>query len=414
VSANGWTGGQYSVVRALLGTYLAAHFAMLVPYGAELFSNHGVLPDASASPLIGAFPNLLALHDEPWLVLAMLGAAALAGVLLAAGWRDRTAALAIAYVSACIYGRNPLISNPSLPYVGWMLIAHACLPPAPYGSWSARSRADARGTWTFPRSIHAAAWLAMAVGYSYSGLAKLASPSWLDGSALLRILENPLATPGWIRETLVDLPDPALIGLTFAVLALEVLFAPLALCRRARAWSWVAMAAMHLGLIAVIDFADLSLGMLALHAFTFDPAWVAPRGAGRPLRVYFDGGCGTCRRFVRFALAEAPEAAAFRFAPLSGETFRARVPPARRDGLPDSLVVEDGSGRLTVRGDAVLLVLERCGGLWRVLAAAARVVPAALRDGIYDVLARARRARLAPAAASCPVPSREALARFDP
>jgi hypothetical protein len=35
------------------------------------------------------------------------------------------------------------------------------------------------------------------------------------------------------------------------------------------------MVMMHAGLVVVVDFADLSLGMLLLHAFTFDPAWLA-------------------------------------------------------------------------------------------------------------------------------------------
>ena len=48
---NGWTGGQYSVYRALLGGYLFVHFAMLLPFGGELFSSQGMLPDASTSPL---------------------------------------------------------------------------------------------------------------------------------------------------------------------------------------------------------------------------------------------------------------------------------------------------------------------------------------------------------------------------
>jgi hypothetical protein len=33
---------------------------------------------------------------------------------------------------------------------------------------------------------------------------------------------------------------------------------------------------MHLSLIALIDFADLSLGMVLIHLFTFDPGWVTP------------------------------------------------------------------------------------------------------------------------------------------
>ena len=40
----------------------------------------------------------------------------------------------------------------------------------------------------------------MAVGYTFSGVTKLPSPSWRDGTALARILDNPLARPGPLRD----------------------------------------------------------------------------------------------------------------------------------------------------------------------------------------------------------------------
>ena len=43
---NGWTGRAYSIFRALFGTYLAFHYFQLVPWGPELFSDRGLLPQA--------------------------------------------------------------------------------------------------------------------------------------------------------------------------------------------------------------------------------------------------------------------------------------------------------------------------------------------------------------------------------
>ena len=37
------------------------------------------------------------------------------------------------------------------------------------------------------------------------------------------------------------------------------------------------MVIMHLGILVLIDFADLTCGMLMVHAFTFDPAWLRTR-----------------------------------------------------------------------------------------------------------------------------------------
>jgi len=82
-----------------------------------------------------------------------------------------------------------------------------------------------------------------------------------------------------VREVILALPDGILRLGTWATLTFELLFAPLALSRPVRPWIWTLGLAMHLGLIALIDFADLSLGMAMLHLFTFDPAWVPRVGA---------------------------------------------------------------------------------------------------------------------------------------
>jgi predicted DCC family thiol-disulfide oxidoreductase YuxK len=399
-------------VRIVLGLYLAQHFAWLLPYGAELFSSRGVLPDGALSPLHGLFPNVLALADSPAAVQALLALALLASLALAAGWKDRIAALGLAYLWAAFFGRNPLIANPSLPYVGWMLVAHACLPRAPYGSLEGRGRVDPDGGWVFPRGVFVAAWVALAVGYSYSGAMKLTSASWLDGSALERVLENPLARPGLARDLLHGLPAPLLRAATWGALGLELLFAPLALLRRARPVVWASMLAMHLALIALIDFADLSFGMVVLHVFTFDPGWIARKERGAPLALFYDGECALCHGFVRFLMAE-DRAGALRFAPLQGPTFAARVGAERRAGLPDSIVLLDGA-RLLTRSDAALHVLETLGGSWRALAIPLRSVPRPVRDGGYDLLASVRKRLFGTTKAACPMMPRELAARFDP
>ena len=305
---NGWTGGQYSVYRVVLGAYLLQHFAGLLAWGPELFSSEGMLADATLSPLYPLFPNVLFALDSPIVVTLLLGLAAIAAVLFAAGFKDRACALVLWYLWACLFTRNPLIQNPSLPFIGWLLIAHSVLPRAPYGSWDARGRADPGGGWQLPDSIYAAAWIVMAIGYSYSGYTKLVSPSWVDGSAIAHILDNPLARPSFVRDLALALPTPVLQLMTWGGLALELLFAPLALVRRVRPWLWLAMLGLHLNLLVLIDFADLSFGMVILHAFTFDPSWLRARRSAGEWVVYYDGSCGLCHRTVRLLLAEDREA----------------------------------------------------------------------------------------------------------
>ncbi len=254
-------------VRVTLGGYVAAHFASLLPWAAELFSNEGMLPDGSASPLLHAFPNLLALWDAPAVVVALVVAGAVGGVALAAGKADRVAAGVALFVSACLFGRNPLIANPAMPYVGLLLLAWTlCGARTPSGV------AGSERAW--PPSMLRALWIAMALGYSYSGVTKLAAASWIDGQAFAYVLANPLAHDTALRTWMARWPPMLLQALSWSTLGFEIAFAPLALCARLRPWLWAGMLAMHLGLLVLIDFADLTVGMVVLHVCTFDPDWL--------------------------------------------------------------------------------------------------------------------------------------------
>jgi len=237
-------------MKRIFGGYLLVHFAMLLPYGAELFSSRGVLP---SSPLMQLFPNVLSISDAPSFVIALLAIGALASIAMIAGFHDRTAAAVIWYILACLFCRNPLIGNPSLPFVGWMLLVHAIDP---------RDRIEAT-------------WIVTALAYTYSGWTKLASPSWIDGTAIAHVLMNPLARPTFLRIAILGLPAPLLHGMTWSTLALELLYAPLALSRRARPVIWTLMLMMHIGLLALIDFGDLSAAMIVVHLFTFDRGWLS-------------------------------------------------------------------------------------------------------------------------------------------
>jgi len=358
--SHGWTGGQYSLYRVVFGTYLFLHFSRLIPWGGELLSHEAVV--------------------------TLLTIAAASSVLFAAGWFDRTAALVLLLVGAFLAGRHPLLANPGLAYVGCLLLAHLFIRPAPYGAWSARGRVDPRGGWSLHGRIYGAAWVVLAVGYAYSGYTKLLDPSLLDGSAVLRLA-------------------------TWGSLAAELAFAPLALFGRVRPFLWGALLSMQLSRMLLIEPAHLGLGLVMLHLFTFDPRWVRPSRAGTVDTLLYDGSCGLCHRAVRFVLAE-DRAAAFRFAPLGGETFRNNVPASSRLALPDSLVIATADGRLVTRASGVRYLMQRLGGVWRCLALASRLVPTALLDRGYDLVAAIRHRLFRRPQAACPILPDELRDRF--
>ena len=268
---NGWTGARYRWARALLGGYLCVHFAQLAPYAAELFSNRGMLKDARLSPLFWLWPSPFWLSDAPIVAQSLVVAGALLGVLLALGVFDRAAAVALWLLWAALHARMPLIANPSIPFIGFLLLVHACLPGAP--SLFGRRGSGSEAGFAFDPQLFLVLWIVMALGYSYSGYTKLVSPSWVDGTAIAQVLQNPLARATPLRVLLLGLPLPLLKLQAWGALGAELSFAPLALVRALRPWIWLAMVLMHLGLLVLINFADLTTAMLILHVFSFDPAW---------------------------------------------------------------------------------------------------------------------------------------------
>ena len=407
---NSWTGGQYSIFRILLGAYLFVHFVHLAPWAWELFSSEGMLPDARQSPLFGVFANIFRLADTPGFVVAVVIAAAAASLLLLAGVADKWAAFFLWLVLASLFGRNPLIANPSLPYVGWMLLAHLFIPRAPYGSWAARGRPDPGGGWRFPAAVFLAGWIVLALSYSYSGYSKLLSPSWVSGDAVGYVLENPLARDYFLRDFLLWLPPILVMLVTWGILYVELLFAPIVLFRRARPWMWSAMLVVQFGFAFLLNFADLTIAMLLFHLFTFDPAWVRSRKAPSQATLFYDGTCALCHGIVRLILAEDTEGR-IRLSPLQSEYFESQLTPLERAGLPDSIVLMSDDG-LLMEADATIRILKMLGGLWLLLALVMSVFPARMRNMGYHFVGDRRYRIFGRTATACPIVPPHLRTRF--
>jgi predicted DCC family thiol-disulfide oxidoreductase YuxK len=140
---------------------------------------------------------------------------------------------------------------------------------------------------------------------------------------------------------------------------------------------------------------------------------VEPNASGAEY-LFYDGHCGLCHRAVKFVLKHDRSGRAFRFAPLQGQTFQARVAEEQQAGLPDSVVMLTRDGELLVRSAAFLHIFRRLGGGWRVLAAVLSVIPRGLRDFVYDFLARIRYRVFGKRGDLCPIVPAELRARFDP
>ncbi|MFC7339277.1 DCC1-like thiol-disulfide oxidoreductase family protein [Haloferula chungangensis] len=390
---------QFAIFRIVFGVYLLIHFLMLMPYSGELFGARGVIGDASLNPTSGLFPTPFACELPDAVCALLIGVLVVAAGRFAGGvWRGWMAVV-LWFGWSALFHRNNLIANPSIPYVGLLLMLCVLIPNGEPLSFGRKDKGWAMPLWTWR-----CAWILLAVGYTFSGWTKLSSPSWIDGSAMRYLLENPLARDGWMREVMLALPDGVLMALTWMTLLSELLFLPLAMWSKSRPWIWLMLVGMHLGIVAVVDFADLSLGMLMIHAFTFDPDWLPGRRKGEVLLAY-DGDCLMCSGFIRF-LAHEDRNCVLRFTTLQGVRGRALEKRAGSERL-SSLVLEV-DGRVLVKSTAVLELGVMLGGMWRGIAMVGRLVPETWRDQLYDAVAYRRKT----VKNSCGLPSLEVRDRM--
>ncbi|MEP2776927.1 MAG: HTTM domain-containing protein [Luteolibacter sp.] len=260
---------HFTCFRILFGAYLAFHFAALAPYAQELFGAEGIMKNPALNPTHGLFPNPLSLDLPGWAVTGSLLGLCLCSILFLTGvWRQGVAVF-LWFGWTALFHRNNLIANPSIPYVGLLLVLSALVP-----SGEPLSLGKPRCAWEMPVWIPRCAWILLAVGYAFSGITKLVSPSWIDGSAIGYLMENPLSRPGVIRDLMLQLPNGFIQALTWGTLFIELAFLPLAIWKKSRPFVWLAMVCLHLGIMLAVDFADLSMGMLMIHFFTFDPKWL--------------------------------------------------------------------------------------------------------------------------------------------
>ena len=124
--------------------------------------------------------------------------------------------------------------------------------------------------------------------------------------------------------------------------------------------------------------------------------------------ILFDGVCTLCNGAVQFVIKRDP-GGYFRFAALDSAAARTILAECDVINLPDSVVlIEDG--QVYTRSTAALRIARRLSFPWPMLSVL-RIVPRALRDWIYDIIAQ-HRYQWFGRRDVCMVPTAELKARF--
>ena len=240
------TYNHFKIFRFALGIYLAYHFYDLMPYAEELFTTRGMFWDIDLFVI-----SIIDVHIELFIYSLVI-----VSLLLAFGFYQSTSSIIIWIGWVYLFNRNMFISNPSIPYVGLLLLATAILPE--------------KENWTKCPHIHWVMWFLTMLGYTLSGLHKLQCQSWLDGTALSHVLTSFLARDTILLQFVLSLPIIKI--LTWSSLILEISCLPLGVFYYTRKIYWTMLVSMHLGVLILINFTDLTMGMLLVHLFIFDTA----------------------------------------------------------------------------------------------------------------------------------------------
>lgn len=242
---------HYTYFRVLFGLYLFWHFYEVQPYAKELFTTDGMLSNSTLpTTFITAHLDFIETHIETFILTLMF-----CSVALIFGFMQTLTSLILWFGWSYLFNRNIFISNPGIPYVGLLLLVCAIGPEK-------------------NENIYWIMWFLMMMGYTVSGLHKLLlCQSWVDGTALYHVISSPIARDNILTSTFLSLPLWMIKICTWGSLVLEITSLPLGTFYHTRKWYWIALVGMHLGVLALINFTDLTIGMLMVHAFTFDEKW---------------------------------------------------------------------------------------------------------------------------------------------
>lgn len=255
MSAYSWR--QFQVWRIVLGAFLFIHFARILPYAGELFSGEGLFPAASFRQF-GA-PTIFRYFDSVIFCQFFLAGACALSLAFAAGCQRRICGFLLWVALTQLCSKNFFYYELEFGPIGWLLLASSLIPEP-------KGKAE---NFSMPAIIYWGGWLVLALSYTASGVAKLSSGAWLDGSAIQFVLS---ANSSRLPLTLVSthwLHFPMML-VTWTILSLEILALPLVFFPRGRKLFWFAMVFAHTGIGVTTLLTELSIGMLIFYLFLWD------------------------------------------------------------------------------------------------------------------------------------------------
>jgi len=255
--------------RILAGLLGCAYFAAAFLETGDISGPHGLIDHALSLELFPYTQWSLLRGEVPagLLKLVFLGAILISCVLVT-GYRPVLCAVALYILAVSTYRLNFLVLYVDDAVFHWIMLWLILLPTGhtlTWKSWRQEGRA-AMARWLqqkVPGMAVRCFLVNLALVYAASGLWKLTSPMWREGTALYVILNLPIA---WMPDLWGPASLPWLQVASYAALAAEPLFFLLLFLRPGRPFKWIVIVLLvvfHGGIIATLKIPYANFACLA-------------------------------------------------------------------------------------------------------------------------------------------------------
>lgn len=187
--------------RFLFGAYFIYYSVRMIPYLAEVYGDKGFVPDIKLNWTYGLFPNIFSVIPFENTALIVYIGIIIASSFLCFGYFPRVAALVIWYLETCLYNRDVLSGEPSLAYVGLLLVTLILIPYQPTLSFK-----KSEEKLEVPYFVFFLPVFIFCLTFTASAVDKLMSPSWIAGTALTDMLTMGITKDNMIANFLVMNP----------------------------------------------------------------------------------------------------------------------------------------------------------------------------------------------------------------
>ncbi len=373
---------QFSVVRIALGVYLMIYFLRLLPYSTILFSDQGMVTDITLNFTYPFTFWFIHYFTSPTTITFLLCVLILISVLFTFGIYRLCTAFLLWIGWLILFNLNNLTSDPSLAYVGLLLLVYAIVPkgePLVLGQRFLVSDVS----WYMPSIMYWGLWFILGLSFTNSGIEKFSSELWTSGTALYYFSTGPIALSnqfvGWISTW----PIIVTATITWLVLYTQILAIVMVCFRKTRIIFWFITTGFFFIAIGVLDLFEVLIGMLLFYTFLIESRWGIKR---KKLTIWIDEHCPICLYYAKVIKNE-DFYDSITILNFSDTTLTYHLTPQEIAKM-NAIVASNGT-TLYTGSDAIIRSFIQLGGMWN-FCYLLLVIPKKIREGAYHAFAKNR------------------------